>query len=242
MKRMKRASASLVLAMMVCAPGMSQAALCFPEDSQHVILSRTELSWPGLDSGVTFDIVVRGDIASPPDEYFSSVTVDILGDDLSMSGCKAVLELNVPGMDSARVHSAMLGKLPVVDVITESHGGSGNHFAHRLFAVDGATIRAIPAALFEHGNMGGFYVGDLGGGRGAGIVVWDALWEDGTHYASHRYRFQYYKWREGRLEAAGSIETRRKIDPEPDKAARAMGLPFRDQTGQELMPFAGFAP
>jgi len=242
MNRMKWALASLMLVMLLSAPGLSHAALCIPEDNQHVVLSRSEISWPGRNSGVVFDVVVRGDIAKPTDEYFSSVTVYFLGDDLTVPNCKVVLEVNVPQMDSARVRPGLLGAQPVVDIITEHHGGSGDQFAHRLFAVDGDALRAIAAPPLEHSNMGGFFVGDLGRGRGVGVALWDADWNGGGHYAPHRYQLRYFIWRNGRLEAVPMIETRRKIEPDPDKAARAMALPFRDQTGQELMPFAGFSP
>ncbi len=238
MNRVPSAAVGVVLAAALCAPGPGHAGVCVPEDSGHVVLSRGEVSWPGR--GVPLRVVVRGDLDGRNPEVVRAVTVTFLDDELERRDCRVLLEVAVPGMDSARARPGLLGAQPVIHLITERHGGSGDHFAHRLFAVDAAGFRAIPSPPLEQSNMDGFFVGELGGGRGPGAALWSADRE--THYALPRDTVPYYRWRDGRLEPAGRVDSRRWIAPDPDTAARAMGLPFRDQTGPDLMPFAGFRP
>jgi hypothetical protein len=136
----------------------------------------------------------------------------------------------------------MLGSQPVVMITTESHGGSGNGFKHVLVAASDNSLSRIDQPDFAHSNMGGFYVGDLGGGRGSGAVVWNAEWNAGAHYDPHPYRFTFYRWNGKSFAAPEVLVTKEAYPAKPDAAPTALGFTFRDQTNQEEMPFALVAP
>jgi hypothetical protein len=144
--------------------------------------------------------------------------------------------------DSALVRADMLGSQPVAVITTELHGGSGNGFRHILLAASDNSLRRIDQPDFAHSNMGGFYVGDLGGGRGQGVVVWDAEWKAGAHYDPHPYRFTFYRWNGKSFAAPEVLVTKEAYPATPDAAPTGLGFPFRDQTNQEGMPFALIAP
>jgi hypothetical protein len=127
-------------------------------------------------------------------------------------------------------------------ITTELHGGSGNGFRHILLAASDNSLRRIDQPDFAHSNMGGFYVGDLGGGRGQGVVVWDAEWKAGAHYDPHPYRFTFYRWNGKSFTAPEVLITKDSYTATPDAAPKALGFTFRDQTDQEEMPFALLAP
>jgi hypothetical protein len=85
--------------------------------------------------------------------------------------------------------------------------------------------------MLTHGNMDGIFVGNLGQGRGPGLVMWNAQWKDGeAHYTPHQYEVVSYRWRNGRFVGPDVKTTKRKYDPDPDAVARRLGFSFRDMT------------
>ncbi len=206
---------------------------CFPETENRVALYRSFLGWPS-DMGAAFfesNVFAVIDTASNGYRYIGHVSVSL------SHGPRCTVDYK--GMykgDSARTDAEELGSAPIVDVIVESHGGSGDGFNHYLLRSVKDGLHEVQAPDFSHTNMGGFYIGDLGKGRGLGAVVWDAMWDDGSHYDPHRYKFTFYRWTGSTFGKPEVIETPGKIEPEANVAAKTAGFSFSDQTRQELMP------
>lgn len=131
-----------------------------------------------------------------------------------------------------------LGEQPILFVTAFSPGGSGAGFDHTLLAYGGEMfaeegVRPLAPMSLNQGNMGGIFVGDLGRGRGPGLVMWNALWKgQEAHYEPHQYEIVSYRWRNGRFVGPNVRTTKRKYAPDPDDVARRLGLGFKDMTQQ----------
>ena len=129
-----------------------------------------------------------------------------------------------------------LGSTELLQATVKFPGGSGASFLHLLFnrqKWDGVVAALAPTAL-EHTNMGGFHVGELGGGRGPGIAIWDAQWDDGAHYDPHPYGLTLYRWDGKAFVGPEVLKTPGKLNPNlPDAVPAAFGLPFKNDTQPE---------
>ncbi len=212
------------------------APVCLPETDTRIALARGSLAWPLTLRAPNFESAIFGLVRTGPGDV---LFVDRVSVALVAPVCRVAFQRSYDG-DSARVRAVTLQSRAIVDVVTEGHGGSGNGFDHHLLLNGKDRVAPIETPDFSHTNMGGFYLGDLGQGRGEGAVVWDAIWsaEDQTHYSPHRYSFTFYRWNGGGFEKLEEVRTSTKFDPDPDAAAKGAGYGFRDQTGQDVMPFS----
>ncbi|HEX7157809.1 MAG TPA: hypothetical protein VF214_02250 [Edaphobacter sp.] len=86
----------------------------------------------------------------------------------------------------------------------------------------------LPAHAFVN-SQGGFYVGDLGAGRGYGLAAWNFIWEDGAHYGPHRYEVNLYRFQPetGRALRIAHLESRRKHDTD-EEALHELGFTYKN--------------
>jgi len=165
---------------------------------------------------------------------FAAAQLAIYGPD-----CRILFQKSFGVSTEVRFETRRLGTVPVLVVTALQPGGSGDNFEHLVLAYDDG-IRPLAPMDLQHSNMGGFFIGELGRGRGPGLVLWDAIWEDGAHYSPHRYRVTTYRWRAesvansrwrpGAFLGPSEVMTKQRLDPDPDAVARALGLGFRDLT------------
>ena len=166
-----------------------------------------------------------------PDPETSSSRALVLGRD-----CKLLFEQSFDGATQIRFSEGRLGAQPFLFVTTFRQGGSGCAYEHLILAYGGEMdaedgVQPLAPMPLGHGNMDGIFVGDLGRGRGPGLVSWTAEW-DGAHYAPHRYQIVTYAWRDGRFVGPKIRLTKRKHDPEPEAVAKSLGFSFGDMTQQ----------
>lgn len=104
-----------------------------------------------------------------------------------------------------------------------SAGGSGCGLNH-LIITYGDELQALAPAALSHDNMGGLFIGDLGGGRGPGLVLFDAQWGRGSHYDPHSYRVWTYRWKDERF-IGPSVKRTKPMTPDPERVARTLPTP-----------------
>jgi hypothetical protein len=143
------------------------------------------------------------------------------------SKCELLFQQEFEGTTEINLTTITLGKTPMLVATMLSPGGSGCGLYHILLAYDGYPRIFAPTDL-SHDNMGGFFVGDLGRGRGPGLVLFDALWGSGSHYDPHPYRVWTYRWKDQRFVGPVVLETK-PMTPDPKQVAKALGYPFSDE-------------
>ena len=197
---------------------------CLPADPADVVVERQVLD-RGKTAGPleTYSVSRRGD---GPLGY-ESARVVIYGTD-----CRVRYE-QVFG-DALEVHltRAKLGDQAVLVLTAMSPGGSSIGFDHVVLGYDQDGVFALAPRRLTHSNMDGFHVGDLGRGRGEGLMLWTAIWGDEAHYDPHRYRVRIYRWRGDHFVGPEVWTTRKRYDPDPSDVAKVLGLP-QDQTDSE---------
>lgn len=136
-----------------------------------------------------------------------------------------------------RFSEGHLGQQPFLFVTAFRPGGSGCAYEHLILTYGGESsaedgVQPLAPMPLGHGNMDGIFAGDLGQGRGPGLVTWAAEWDD-WHYAPHRYQVVRYRWRDGRFVGPKVWYTKHKHPPAPGEVAKSLGFPFGDMTQQE---------
>jgi hypothetical protein len=150
------------------------------------------------------------------------------------SDCIPVLRRTFPQASLLRFEETRLGDQPLLHVVARYPGGSGELFRHHLIILDPLTdSQELAPRDLAHTNMGGFFVGDLGEGRGPGIALWDAEWNEGAHYDPHPARMFIYRWNDHGFVGPEQLDTAGPVAAEPDAAPRAFGLGFRDSSGPD---------
>lgn len=158
--------------------------------------------------------------------------VMVLGPD-----CRLVFERRFGWTTQARLGDGLLGTQPFLFVTAFRLGGSGCWYDHliltyggEMYADDGvAPLAPVPLG---HSNLDGIFVGDLGRGRGSGLVAWSAQGDGDGHYSPQTYQIVTYQWRDGRFVGPEVRTTRRRYPPSPDAVASRLGFGFRDMTQQ----------
>lgn len=121
---------------------------------------------------------------------------------------------------------------PMIVGIGISPDGSDDSWSSvAVGAVNGA-LRELTSETLNASNQGGFYYGDLGGGRGIGTIGCDAVFgndSDEGHYSAHHYELKIYTWdkKTNRFEWHQVLRTRGKFDS-GEKALRSMSFKFAD--------------
>ena len=210
----------------IAALAASQPSVCAPAlAAGETVMERRALS----ASGGALEAVSVGDPnADPP-----WTRVIVFG-----GRCQVNFERRFGWMTQARFSEGMLDRQPFLFVTTFGPGGSACHYDHLILAYGGrmdADDGVLPLAPMPlaHDNMDGLFVGNLGRGRGYGLVTWSALWNGDGHYSPHPYEIVTYRWRDGRFVGPTLRRTARKYTPVPDSAAARLNLGFRDLTQQE---------
>lgn len=152
--------------------------------------------------------------------------------------CKVVFEQRFDDATQTRFSEGLLGKQPFLFVTAYSPGGSGCGYEHLILAFGGERyardgVQPLAPMSLWHNNMDGVFVGDLGKGRGPGLVTWSADWNGDAHYAAHRYQVVSYRWRDSRFVGPKVWWTKHKHLPDPQAVARSLGLSVDDMTRQE---------
>ena len=171
-------------------------------------------------------------VINPDPDAYSSRALVLNAD------CKIVFERRFDGATQTRFSEGQLGRQPFLFVTAYSPGGSGCGYGHLILAYGGERyaddgVEPLAPQSLWHNNMDGVFVGDLGGGRGPGLVTWSADWNGEAHYAAHRYQVVSYRWRDGRFVGPKIWWTKHKHAPAPQAVARKLGFSFGDMTRQE---------
>jgi hypothetical protein len=122
------------------------------------------------------------------------------------------------------------GAGPLVFAVAVTPGGSDDGFEGLIVGEREGRIEALHDESLFTNIQGGMYVGDLGRGRGAGAAVWCFLWEDGCHYAPHRYevRMLTFDPKTRRFEDGPVFRSKGKYDDQGEGALAELGLRYRD--------------
>jgi hypothetical protein len=135
--------------------------------------------------------------------------------------CELLFEQEFEGTNEIKLTTVTLGKTPLLIASALSPGGSGCGIAHVVLTYDGTPEPLAPGSL-GHSNMGAVFVGDLGHGKGPGLVLFDALWEGGSHYEPHPYQVWTYSWKDQRFIGPTFVKTK-PMTPDPTQVAKALG-------------------
>jgi hypothetical protein len=119
---------------------------------------------------------------------------------------------------------------PLILAVAVAPGGSDTLFESSLIGSVNGELRVLTPEPLTNNVQGGIYVGNLGRGRGTGAAVWNFLWEDGAHYAPHRYEVKLYpfdvkamSFRKGKV-----LRSARKHADRGERALSELRLPYRD--------------
>jgi hypothetical protein len=171
-------------------------------------------------------------VREPDTDDGPSTRAMVLGPD-----CKVMFEQRFALATQARFSMGRLGPQPFLFMTAFEPGGSGCHYDHLIIPYGGEMsvedgVQPLAPMSLGHSNMDGIFVGDLGRGRGPGLVAWGAE-DDDAHYSPHQYQIVVYRWRDGRFVGPKVTFTKRRYDPAPDAVASRLGFGFRDMTQQE---------
>ena len=155
------------------------------------------------------------------------------------SDCNVIFAHHFQDATNVLFSETRLGEQPILFVTAFQPGGSGSGFPHLLLAYGGDLwsadqVQSLAPTPLNQGNMDGIFVGDMGRGRGPGLMMWNAQWNgQEAHYEPHQYEVVTYRWRNGRFVGPQVRRTKRKYDPgDPNEVARRLGLGVHDMTEQ----------
>ena len=181
------------------------------------------------------DGTLEGVAISKSDERYDDPVSRIL---VLGSDCEVMFSQRFEDATKVLFSEERLGEQPVLFVTAFRPGGSGAGFNHLLLAYGGEMfaedgVQSLAPVSLNQGNMDGIFVGDLGRGRGPGLVLWNAQWSgEEAHYEPHHYEIVSYRWRNGRFVGPNVRTTKIKYNPDPNEVARRLGLGFKDMTQQ----------
>jgi hypothetical protein len=119
---------------------------------------------------------------------------------------------------------------PLVVAVTRDVGGSDSTWEAVAVGVVEGQFEVLTYESMITTNQGGFYFGDLGGGRGPGAAVWGSVWGEGEgHYGPHQYEVILYAWnpKTSRFEWSQVLRTAGAV-ASGKSALRSLGLRFGD--------------
>lgn len=234
--------AGLILLMMAGAIQPAHAD-CIGEDKDHVVLAR---------QGVTlnqsqFPAVIRQLVGDPYPKksrsgldrfYIKGIEVSIFGDGVGYPCDAPLLVITADQYSTARVDALNFPWFQGFDVVSQFVGASGSSFQHRLFARQGESfVEVSPPGGLTHTNVGGFFFGPLGRGRGNGFALWDADWSvGGAHYDPRPYKGAFQRWDGAAFQPAGEMTEPDKHRLGSSKAPDFLGLP-KGTAFDQTMPY-----
>jgi hypothetical protein len=117
---------------------------------------------------------------------------------------------------------------PLVHLVMVQPGGSDYGFWSALFGEINGKIQLLTPQTTSFSWEGGIQIGNLGPGNGAGLAVWNSIWDDGeSHYGEHVYVVDIYNFNKklGRFVKTKQLRTKMKHET-PTKALESLGLSF----------------
>jgi hypothetical protein len=121
---------------------------------------------------------------------------------------------------------------PLILAVAVTPGVSGHGFSASLIGEVGGRLKILTPAPLATDNQGGVHVGDLGGGRGAGVAVWTPIWDTGCegHYSAHRFEVEHYPFdtRRGRFIRGRTVRSVGKYGRHGEGALEELGLRYTD--------------
>jgi hypothetical protein len=134
-----------------------------------------------------------------------------------------------------RIHTVAELPSPLIQTVTIEHGGSDTGFTNGLIGCVDGKLKVLTQRLSELpdrvadwpeknelqsketnplfcNEQGGVFIGKLGKGLGAGIAIWQFIWEDNIHYAPHRYdiRLCTFDAQDNQFKVAAVMQTKKK--------------------------------
>jgi hypothetical protein len=140
---------------------------------------------------------------------------------------------DVGGTHAPSVQTFLIkGPTPDLDVllpVAMVTGGSDCGYEATVIGVtNGRPKQWLGSQAFVN-SQGGYYVGDLGNGRGYGFAAWNFRWEDGAHYGPHRYEVTLYRLIPGTGRAVRIVHLESKQKHNTDiKALHELGLNYKN--------------
>jgi len=199
---------------------------CPPIDPADEVTDQRKLSGTDLEAMTT---------SHPGDGPFGYVSSRVT---VFRPDCIVAFDQQFTDQEQARLDLADLAAQPLLIVTTFQLGGSACGVEHLVLGYRGKFIRGaqdlrvLAPMRLRHSESGGFYVGDLGKGRGPGLAIWDALSEGEAHLVPHRYQMIIYRWINGRFSGPTVLTTRRKVG-DGDDPPQMLGYSLRDQSDLE---------
>ncbi len=139
-----------------------------------------------------------------------------------------------------------LGGTRLLQFVTLQVAGDGTGYVHHLLLLRGGRL-ALLLPPVRHTGKDGFYLGPLHHGGKDGVVTWTADTAAESEAAPHPFIVRTWVWSGSKLTGPAHYETSRTYAAPPDAGAdrpnfvaRAIGLPFRDQTGDISSRFSDF--
>lgn len=177
-------------------------------------------------------------------DFLTIATLSVRGPDADRSRlqvldgrCRALWDVQVDGLES-RFEVRRVGGVRLLEFVTLRPAGDETLYTHRLLIWRRGRLE-LALAPIEHTGKDGFYLGPLTRGRGKGVVTWTADPSGEGEAEPHPFVVRTWRWRDGAFAGPATYETTRKYAANDDAASRAdavakaMDLPYRDQTGLE---------
>lgn len=121
---------------------------------------------------------------------------------------------------------------PLVLVVAVRPGATGHGFYVSLIGEVGGRLKVLTREPLSTNNQGGIHVGDLGGGRGAGVAVWAPIWDPDceAHYGAHRFEVEQYPLdvRRGKLVKGRTLRSKKKYGSHGEGALGELRLDYTD--------------
>lgn len=122
---------------------------------------------------------------------------------------------------------------PLVVAVMTSPGASDSYWEASAVGVVDGSLEVLTYEELSTSEQGGFFFGDLGGGRGTGAAQWEYVSGEGEgHYGEHQYEVKLYKWnpKKARFEWSEVLRTTGEFSSGV-AALRSLGLRFDDIRG-----------
>ena len=152
-----------MIATLIAAMALSTSQACPGVNSNEKLVQ--ELALPSAGRTLTASTYLQPGLG-PLDIHATRLTI-------RTPACDVLFEQEFEGTSDIKLTTVMLGQTPMLVATALSQGGSGCGLTHVLLTYDGDVHVLAPTDL-GHDNMGGCYVGNLGGKKGPGLVLFES--------------------------------------------------------------------